>query len=143
MLNIGKNAIQGLWNGINDMKNWVINKVKGFGTSILNGIKNALGIHSPSTVFKDQVGKNMALGIGEGFAQEMSQVSKEMQDEIPTLDVGGVNYGSSSLGGVGGSLDYYSMISAFKEALGQMTVELDDKQVGKFVTKTVSSAIYT
>ena len=141
MLDIGKNAIKGLWNGIKDMKNWVIDKVKGFGKSILNGIKSALGIHSPSTVFKEQVGKNIALGIGEGFSEEMAQISKDMQDEIPTLDVGDISYNSGS--SLGGALNYQAMIDAFKEALGQMTVELDDKQVGKFVKKTVSNAIYT
>ena len=141
MLDIGKNAIKGLWNGINDMKNWVIDKVKGFGKSILNGIKSALGIHSPSTVFRDQVGKNIALGIAEGFSDEMAQVSQDMQDEIPTLDVGGADYSSSSLGS--GALNYQAMVNAFKEALGQMTVELDDRAVGKFVKKTVENAIYT
>ena len=35
------------------------------------------------------------------------------------------------------------VVDAFKEALSQMTVELDDDQVGKFVVKTVENAIYT
>ena len=81
-----------------------------------------------------------ALGIGEGFSQEMKNVSKEMQDEIPTLDVGAVNYGSGSTGG--GILDFNTLVNAFKTALEDMTVELDDREVGKFVKKTVSAAIY-
>lgn len=48
MKSIGENVVKGLWNGINDMIDWVIKKVKGFGKSVLNGIKDALGIHSPS-----------------------------------------------------------------------------------------------
>lgn len=139
-LDIGKNAIQGLWNGIQNMKNWVIDKVKGFGTSILNGIKGALGIHSPSTVFRDQVGKNIALGIGQGFSDEMNKVSKDMQDDIPVFDVD-TNSKSGALGA--GGLSYQSMVTAFKEALGEVEVVLDDRQVGRFVQKTVEYAIYT
>lgn len=89
MLNIGKNLVQGIWNGINNAKDWVINKIKSFGNSIVDGIKSVFGIHSPSTVFRDQVGKNLALGIGLGFTNEMKEVTEDMQNAIPTnFDVG-------------------------------------------------------
>jgi hypothetical protein len=41
-------------------------------------MKEALGIHSPSTLFADIIGKNSALGIGIGFENEMGNVSKMM-----------------------------------------------------------------
>lgn len=89
MLNIGKNVVQGIWNGINNTKDWVLDKIKGFGKSIVSGIKSVFGIHSPSTVFRDQVGKNLALGIGEGFTNEMKEVTADMQNAIPTdFDIG-------------------------------------------------------
>ena len=47
LASIGTNIVQGLWNGINNAKDWVLNKIKGFGKSILNGIKSIFGIHSP------------------------------------------------------------------------------------------------
>ena len=141
MLDVGKNAIKGIWNGINDMKSWITDKVKSLGTTLLNAVKSALGIASPSKVFRDQVGKNIALGIGEGFSDEMANVAKDMQNEIPVLDVGGAEYSSSSLGS--GALNYQAMVNAFKEALQDVDVVLDDRQVGKFVKKTVENAIYT
>ena len=76
LADIGGNIVKGLWNGINDMKNWVIAKVKGFGTSVLNGIKNALGIASPSKITKGY-GRFLAQGLGIGFAAEMPQIGKE------------------------------------------------------------------
>ena len=89
MLDVGKNLVQGLWNGINNAKQWVLDKIKGFGKSILNGIKSFFGIHSPSTLFKDEIGSNLALGIGEGFEDEMNNVSDMMEDAIPKdFDVG-------------------------------------------------------
>lgn len=88
MLDVGKNIVKGLWNGISNAKDWVLDKIKGFGKSVLNGIKGIFGIHSPSTVFRDEVGKNLALGLGEGFTEEMDDVNKEIQKSLPTdLDV--------------------------------------------------------
>lgn len=69
MTSIGKNIVQGLWNGISGMVSWMTSKVKGFANSVLGGIKSALGIHSPSTVFRDQVGKYISEGIGVGIAE--------------------------------------------------------------------------
>ena len=47
-------------------------------------MKSALGIHSPSKVFEEQVGKNMALGVEVGFAEAMKNVKKDMEKAIPT-----------------------------------------------------------
>ena len=139
LLDVGKNIVQGLWNGINNAKDWILGKIKGFGKSILNGIKSVFGIHSPSTVFRDQVGKNLALGIGEGFSDEMANVTSEMQNAIPTSFDTDLNVGNS----VGsGSSNYYSMVDAFKEALSEMKIELDDEVAGRFVETTVANAIY-
>ena len=71
VVSIGKNIVQGLWNGISGMVGWMTNKVKSFASSILGGIKNALGIHSPSQVMRDEVGKMMALGTGIGFEENL------------------------------------------------------------------------
>lgn len=86
---IGKNIVKGLWNGINDTKDWILNKVKGFGDSILKGLKSFFGIHSPSTVFRDEIGTYLAQGIGIGFENEMKSVNKEIQKSLPTdFDLG-------------------------------------------------------
>ena len=84
MLEIGKNIVSGIWNGISNSISWITSKVKEFAKGILDGIKSALGIHSPSKVFEQEVGKNMALGVGEGFTNTMNDVQKEMQKVIPT-----------------------------------------------------------
>lgn len=73
MLDIGKNMIKGLWNGLKGMKDWVINKVKDMGKSILNGLKKVLGISSPSKEFAI-VGKYSAEGYVEGLEDMQKQV---------------------------------------------------------------------
>lgn len=84
MLNIGRNVVEGLWNGIKNAKDWIVGKVKEFAKGILDGIKSALGIHSPSTVFRDKVGKFIALGVGEGFTKNISKVYSQMQNAVDT-----------------------------------------------------------
>ena len=59
-------------------------KIIGFFSGIFDGIKSFFGIKSPSKLFRDQIGKNLALGIGEGFSDEMGTVSDEMKNAIPT-----------------------------------------------------------
>lgn len=81
-VDVGKNLVQGLWNGINNAKDWVLDKIKGFGSAILNGIKSFFGISSPSKLMKDEVGKYIAEGVGVGFEDELSSVYNDMQKAI-------------------------------------------------------------
>lgn len=142
IVDVGKNLVKGLWNGINDAKNWVIDKIKGFGDAILDGIKSFFGIKSPSKLFRDQIGKNLALGVGEGFTDEMADVTKEMQSALPTsLDTSintGVNGATSAASGSG----YDNMVAAFKEALAGVKIVLDDEEVGTFIDRTVTDLVY-
>lgn len=78
MLSIGKDLVKGLWNGISNMTDWVIGKIKGFGNSVLSGIKNFFGIKSPSTVFRDEVGKMLPAGMAEGITRNTRAAIKAM-----------------------------------------------------------------
>ncbi|MCI8537870.1 MAG: phage tail tape measure protein [Oscillospiraceae bacterium] len=83
VLGVGKSIVEGLWSGISSMGSWVADKVKGFASGIVDGIKDFLGIHSPSTVFAG-IGEDSGRGVGVGFANIMKSVSEDMQDAIPT-----------------------------------------------------------
>ena len=75
---IGGDIIRGLWNGINNMASWIGQKIKGFGQNVLKGLKDFFGIQSPSRVMADEVGKNLALGIGMGFEDNIAGVNKQI-----------------------------------------------------------------
>lgn len=77
---IGKNLVTGLWNGINNAKDWVLGKIKGFGKSILKGLKSFFGIHSPSKLFRDEIGKNLILGVGVAFEKDDNLIDKQIND---------------------------------------------------------------
>lgn len=82
MLDLGKNLVQGIWNGISNAAQWIWDKISGFCSGIVDKIKGFFGIHSPSKLLADEVGKYMALGIGEGFDDSLVDVYKDMQSTI-------------------------------------------------------------
>jgi phage-related protein len=142
MADVGKNLIQGLWNGINNAKDWVLNKIKGFGSAILDGIKSFFGIHSPSRVFRDEIGSNLALGLGEGFTQEMNNVSDMMEDSIPTDFNVGMNADYDGFGTNNNSYSKDVLVSAFQQALSGMTIRISDDVFGELVVNKVEKVVY-
>ena len=93
---IGTNIVHGIWEGIKGAADWLIGKVTGFFNDIVSGVKDFLGIHSPSTVFAD-MGKNMALGLGEGWDNSFASVKKSITDGID-FGTASVDFASSGLG---------------------------------------------
>lgn len=83
-LEIGKNLIIGLWNGINNKVSWVKDKIKGMGESITKAIKKVFGVASPSKVFAE-IGTFLAEGLGLGYEKEMRGVKKDMLSETDGL----------------------------------------------------------
>ena len=79
---IGKNLVQGLWNGITSAGNWLKNKISSFAGGIIDGFKNTFGIHSPSTVMNKEIGRYLALGLGEGFNDNIKSVYSKMKSVV-------------------------------------------------------------
>lgn len=79
LLNIGVNLIKGLWQGINDVKSWIIDKIKDFGKSVIDSIKGIFGIHSPSKEFA-WIGKMNVMGLAEGITKNKDMVTQAVND---------------------------------------------------------------
>ena len=140
MKETGKNLVSGIWQGITGSLDWIKGKIKGWVGNVTDFIKGLFGINSPSKLFKDEIGTNLALGIGEGFSDEMKEVSREMGESIPksfdiNASVNGAKYSS-------GTSQSVAIVEAFKEALSQVKIVLDDEVAGEFVDKTVTRIIY-
>lgn len=78
MIDIGRNIVKGLWNGINNMTSWIGNKIKSFCSNALGAIKGFFGIHSPSRVFRDEIGKNLMLGMAQGITKNEGKVTSSL-----------------------------------------------------------------
>ena len=77
---IGKNIIQGIINGFSSMGSFIKQAIKNVCSSMLNGIKSFFGIHSPSKVMRDEIGKNLILGVGVAFEKDDNLIDKQISD---------------------------------------------------------------
>ena len=153
---VGQDMVKGIWNGISDGYEWICNKIKGWVGNVTDFFKKVLGISSPSKVMANSVGKYMAEGIGMGFENEIDSVEKDMVKSMSIDDL--VSDVNSALVGLNAGIqasvnpninpkityetNYNMMAQAVKEALEDMTIELDDREVGRFVISTVSEEVF-
>ncbi len=77
---IGKDLIGGLWRGIQDTRDWLVNNIKSWCGTVVDGIKEFFGIHSPSTLFRDEIGKMIVAGMGEGITENKGIVTEALSD---------------------------------------------------------------
>ena len=136
MISAGLDLVKGIWQGISNGYSWIKGKITTWVGNVTDFIKNLFGIESPSKLMRDEVGKNLALGIGVGFSDTMSDVANQMGDAIPkSFDV------DATLQSASQSQDNPT-VRAFKQALSEMKIELDSKVAGKFVETKVTRLIY-
>lgn len=83
LVGIGENIVNGIWKGLKNAWSSLVSWFTNAWDNLVGGVKDLLGIHSPSRVFAD-IGKNMAAGAGIGFTKEMKKVSRQINDSIPT-----------------------------------------------------------
>ena len=91
---IGSDIVSGVWNGIKGAAGWFKDQVTGFFSGIVDGVKDALGIGSPSKVFRDKIGRWLPPGVVKGFEAAMPSAMKAIQkvlnkgiDNIETDDI--------------------------------------------------------
>lgn len=113
IIEIGKNIVKGIWEGIKSLAGWIKDNVNGFFGDIVNGVKNALGIHSPSTVFAG-IGENMALGLSDGWDSEYNKIKRNITNGLDfgtaTIDTkatmsGKLQNALTNIGNIGGDIN--------------------------------------
>lgn len=132
---IGKNIVVGLWNGISNSLSWIKNKITGWVGNVMKFIKKLFGIHSPSTVMRDEVGKYLAEGLGVGFDDELDNVYKDMQRAIDMEQEKLV--ASVETGRVFNTIQNSTPVAINING----DVNMDGQKVGRLVTPTVTRTI--
>ena len=84
LFDIGKNLIQGLIDGVNNMIETAKNAVANVGNAVIDKVKNVLGIHSPSTVFAE-IGGYIDQGLANGITAAVSYVTTAMQGVVDAV----------------------------------------------------------
>lgn len=103
-LAFGEYIIQGIADGIVSAVGALVDAAKSAAQSTLNAAKDFLGIHSPSTVFRDEVGKQIPPGIGDGVEDQMPALNQQVQDELDSLMKKAHDIALAENGGVGAGI---------------------------------------
>src|SRR5690625_666209 len=155
LMQVGKDIIRGLINGIGSMASAVWNKAKDIAKGIGDRIKGALGVKSPSRVLME-IGKWTSIGLAEGIEDYAYLVDKasDMLAESATPDVKNIDMSyatpdgvtaRSLAGAVSGTVDVNSrdemLVSAIKSLerrLTNLTIEMEAREVGRIVEPHVT-----
>lgn len=87
LLDAGRNIINGLIDGITGAVSGAISAVQNAVGSIIDGAKSFLGIASPSTVFRDEIGKYIPEGMAIGIERSTPDATKAIQGMTDSLMV--------------------------------------------------------
>ena len=131
---IGKGIVTGIWNGISNAASWLWNKVSGWCNTIVSNIKNFFGIHSPSTLFRDEIGKMMPQGLAVGIDADTDKALKaidRMDNAIYDEMSKSVDYSRSGIAtsGINGTVNQMLTASARQDININNTLELDGEKV--------------
>ena len=103
MSDVGKNIVSGIWEGISNSFRWIKEKISEWVGDVVDFIKRIFGIHSPSTVMRDQVGKMLGLGMAEGITDSKNAVNSAVRKlgdaALDGLPVGGGGAPGAAAGG--------------------------------------------
>ena len=143
----GQNLVKGLWNGINDAVGWVLDKIKGFGKKILDGIKSIFGIKSPSREMA-WVGRMLDEGLARGINKysglainEAFNVADGISGAMSGLTAPTITAGSGANGS--GGVANNSVVMNIYGAEGQNINELADVVIDKLQRVIIGSeAVY-
>ncbi len=80
LLDIGRQAVEGLWNGIKGAAGWLKDQISSFVSGIVDGFVSSFKIGSPSRVMRDEVGRWITPGIAEGITGNMGSLKSAMAD---------------------------------------------------------------
>lgn len=106
VMSVGSDIVHGIWSGISGAAGWLMNQISGFADNIVSGIKGFFGIHSPSTVMRDQVGKYLAEGVAVGWEKNdpMASIERDLNVGVSRLSVQ-----AQALEGTGGTTNYQTV----------------------------------
>lgn len=98
---VGSQLVRGLFDGISNAASWLYDKLRGWVSDVLDWVKGLFGIHSPSKVFANEIGKFIPPGITLGVEQAMPRAMRDMGEELSALSALPLGGGTTTnMGGV-------------------------------------------
>ena len=134
MAEVGSNIVSGMWKGISDGWDWLKDKVSGLASSLYESAKEALGIHSPSRVFADEVGKwipaGIAVGIDKNAKAALNSVKNLAMNTVGSARAGlntATTLGGGSVGG--GVVNNFTQVINSPKQLSRLDIYRQSKNL--------------
>lgn len=146
-LGIGKNIVSGIWAGLSGQLGWIKSLIKGWVGNVKSFIKRLFGIKSPSRWMKEQIGTNLAKGLGIGFEDELGSVNRSIANSLnKTMTVmTTASLDTPTTSGV--QFDYNSIATGLIDALSgiemKSVVQVDGKTVAETTAPFMEKALST
>lgn len=124
LLSVGTDLVKGLWNGISNSYQWIKDKISGWVGNVMDFIKGLFGIHSPSRVMRDEVGKMLGLGMAEGIEDSRNAVNGAVR-KLGNAAMGGLSTGSgggSTTAAAGGRSIVFNQYNNSPKALSRREI---------------------
>lgn len=159
MVSIGSQIVQGIINGITGSIGQVGSAILGGVKDAIANVKNMLGIHSPSRLFRDQIGRNIGLGLAQGISNSQAAVMASMNDmasgvastRFTTPDVA-AGYGVKSVGTAVPTSSETSSGELLGELLSELRalhadmplimeklgIEVDGREIGRVIRNAIA-----
>ena len=159
MVSIGSQIVQGIINGITGSIGKVGSAILGGVKDAIANVKNMLGIHSPSRLFRDQIGRNIGLGLAQGISNSQAAVMASMNDmasgvastRFTTPDVA-AGYGVKSVGTAVPTSSETSSGELLGELLSELRalhadmplimeklgIEVDGREIGRVIRNAIA-----
>lgn len=123
---VGSNICTGISDGISAGWTWLKDKVGSLASGLLGKAKEVLGIHSPSRLFRDEVGLNIGYGIGEGVEDSQGEIVKSVSGVAGAI-AEEFNNGSYTIGGVVPTAEVDGALDAFSDKISGSFTRLMDR----------------
>lgn len=147
MMEIGRNIVEGLWNGVKNAKDWMKQKVGEFAKGILDGMKDSLGIHSPSTKARDLVGKFIPQGVAVGVEANTDSALRaidNMNDDIMSEMNKAVAFETGAVNAKASVKSNNSMLNVIQAAFNiDGSIDIDGQRAGRILTPYMSKILRT
>lgn len=150
MLNIGKNIVEGLWNGIVNAKNWLLGKIGQFTKGIMDGFKNkttGFDINSPSHKTRDEVGKFLPKGIAVGIeanTDEALRAIDNMNNDIMSEMNRAVAFETGSINASASVKSNNSLLNVIQATFNiDGSVDIDGQKAGRILTPIMTKTLRT
>ena len=143
LVDIGKQLIEGLANGIKGAAGKVADAAKNAAKDAFNAAKSFLGIHSPSRLMRDEIGKYIPAGIAEGINGNAKSITFDKVNARIMQEAHSTKLTMDSIDTTSGGSESIDILGNITDALSKFYIVMDGKKVGRIASPEINRTLGT